>query len=156
MKTALFLTGLLLPASLAGQSVAHSFAELNRRGALESGEKILITYAFEREGSYIETEARFESLTDTRITVKVDSLPVGDTSLSVRPEGRKHLVEIPQHRVSRIELPKRGVSRWVGGAIGAGAGGGASFLALLLCIEANEQGDGVACPKGISFYSPLA
>ena len=148
-QVAVLVATVMLPAGAAAQTVAHSFAELNSLDRVREGDKILITFAYETASRYTETEARLAGLTDSAITVRVDSLPPGHTTLDVRSEGSRHLIEIPESRVKRIELPERGRSRWAGGLIGVGAGLAGVGFAAAACIKANEQGSGCDTDLGL-------
>ena len=66
-KATVFLAMALLPVSAGAQTVAHSFAELNRQEVLKEGDKILIAYADESAGR--ETEGELVNLADSAITV---------------------------------------------------------------------------------------
>ena len=105
-RAIVFLGVVLLPVTAAAQSVAHSFAELNRQQVLKEGDAIFITYIPSGEAEYLEGQAKVVGLTESAITMTL--------------EGSE--IEIPEGRVKRIER-RRKDSILNGVLFGAGAGG---------------------------------
>ena len=111
MKVAALLVAIVLvvPVSAAAQEVASSFEQLNRQGILEEGDTVRITLAWQSGGDYTEIECDVVALTNSAITVKLNS-PLPPTDLVVSSTGRvfrEDHVEIPARRVRRIEQSGR-------------------------------------------------
>ncbi len=132
-KAIVFLVMMSVPAIAAAQTAAHSFAELNRQEALKEGDTVLITCVLEDGAQYTETEAKVESVTDTAITVRVDSPPSGRTDLEAKSTEDGTQIVIPEDRVRRIAREHKDTI-WNGAAIGAGVGV-APMVALCLVEE---------------------
>jgi len=125
--TALLLVMVLVPASAAAQGVATSFAELNRHQALDEGDELRITCDLSGDGEYEEMTAEFVSLTDTAITVIVES-PPSRTELTLNQTRLGWQVRIPESQVSRVEVqPSDPI--WNGLIIGAAVGAGVGLAA---------------------------
>ena len=135
-RAILVLAMLTIPAGAMAQEVSHSFADLIRKGTLKEGDRILITSDLTGNGEYEELKTELLGLTDSGISIKVDSLPAGRME-NVVPTGGGFQVEIPQDRVQRIEQ-KHGPSGTLGVVLGAAAGGTAG---VLIGIEATKNDD---------------
>jgi hypothetical protein len=120
-STVLLLVMLLVPASAAAQEVSHSFADLNRKGTLTEGEQIFIMVDLSGNGDYEELKTELLGLSDSTISIKVDSLP-HERMQNVSRSGNSWQVEVPEDRVQWIEQ-KDGPSGALGALIGAVAGG---------------------------------
>lgn len=138
------LVTLMTPVDVVAQTTARSFEELAGQELLEEGDTIRIVFDLEGRGEYREMEARNVRLTSSAITVRVDSLPRGATTLRITTpaDGEGAQVEIPEARVRRIATGAGGLSRWAGALIGGGVGAGAWLGVAGLCIRENELGDG--------------
>lgn len=136
-KSIVFLVMMSAPAIGAAQTAAHSFAELNGQQALEEGDTVLITCVLEEGGQYTEIEAKVESVTDTAITVRVDSPPSGRSDLEVKSTEDGTQIVIPEDRVRRIAREHKDTV-WKGAGIGAAIGGGAMTAFLVAdCADAD-------------------
>ena len=134
MRTAAFLVAmaLVVPGSAAAQEIATYLEELSRLDILSAGDRIRITYSFERVGDYIDAEGEVVSLTDSAITVRFESLPSGVTDLRISAAGNGREVEIPENRIRRIDYrPDDSVGN--GLAIGAGVGAGVAVVFSATC-----------------------
>ncbi len=146
-KAIVFLVMMSAPAIAAAQTAAHSFAELNRQQALKEGDTVLITCALEEGGQYTETEAKVESVTDTAITVRVDSPPSARTDLEVKSTEDGTQIVIPEDRVRRIAREHKDTV-WNGAGIGAAVGGG-----LGAAMIAAYCSDGFCRNEGAGVYA---
>lgn len=133
---ALLMAMLAVPAGAMGQQVSHSLADLNRKGALGEGEQILITVDLSGNGEYEELKTEILGLTDSTISIKVDSLP-HERMQNVTRSGSSWQVEVPEAQVQRIEQ-KHGPSAALGALLGAAAGGTAG---VLIGIESDKKND---------------
>jgi hypothetical protein len=127
---------LLVPTSAMAQEVSHSFADLVRRGTLTEGEQIRITVDLSGSGEYEELKTEVLGLTDSTISIRVDSLPQGRLQ-NVTRSGGGWRVEVPEDQVQRIEQ-KGGPSGALGAVIGAAGGATAG---VLIGIEEDKNQD---------------
>jgi hypothetical protein len=140
MRTAaLFLAMVLVPVSATAQEVARSLEQLNRRQVLTAGETVWIVFDFAGAGEYQELKAKLVRVSDTAITVQVDSLPSGTTNLTIDSSSRRPRIEIPERRLRRVQNQRRD-PLWKGAIIGGAAGAG---LGLLACGECESGGAGI-------------
>ena len=93
--------------------------------------------SWRKEARYTETEAKVESVTDTAITVRVESPPSGATDLEVTSTEDGAQIVIPENRVRRISREHKDTV-WKGAAIGAAVGGGLYVGLAAYCRRAAD------------------
>jgi len=137
--TVLLLVMLLVPAAAFAQEATHFFAALNRQAVISPGEEIRITCDLSGNGEYEEIVVKFVGLTDTAITIEVDSLARGQWErgqFTQTSSGWR--VEVPEGRVRQIVRDHVSYSGIVGATLCAAGGGSLGLVAGLASRDTEE------------------
>ena len=127
--TALLLVMLLVPAGAFAQEATHSFAALNRQAVIAPGEEIRITCDLGGNGEYEEIVVEVVGLTDSAITIEVDSLPRGQWERGQFTQtGSGWQLEVPESRVRQIVREYHSSTGLVGATLCAAGGATLGFL----------------------------